>query len=90
MARDGWFDGKGLDLTNSTREALDEKWASFLKDGRISEDECVKLRQEIYESLRTVEVTLDDSTHKSITPILVMYEMLVELQMRRANQMRGG
>ena len=90
MARDGWFDGRGLDLTNSTREALEEKWASFLKDGRISEDECVRLRQEIYDALRGIEPDLDDAIHGRLTSILVMYEMLVELQMRRANQLKGG
>ena len=88
MSRDGWFDGRGLDLFNSTREALKEKWASFQKDGRISEDECVRLRNEIYRELRDLEPELDDRTHASVTPILVMYEMLVELELAMRKQ--GG
>ncbi|MHC5038915.1 MAG: hypothetical protein ACYTHM_16520 [Planctomycetota bacterium] len=86
MARDGWFDGRGLDLINSTREALKDKWASFQKDGRISKDECVRLRQEIYRALREIEADLDDGIHQRLTPILVMYEMLVELEMVRASE----
>lgn len=80
LARDGWFDGKGLDLVNSTRSALKEKWDSFLKDGRISRDECIRLHREIHRALRELEPDLDDATHARITPVLVMYEMLIELE----------
>lgn len=90
MPRDGWFDGRGLDLINSTREALKEKWDRFRKDGRISEEECIALRNEIYKALRALEGDLDDALHARLTGVLVMYEMLVELQMARARQNPEG
>lgn len=90
MARDGWFDGRGLDLINSTREALQEKWNTFLEDGIISSSECIRLRREIYDKLAELEPHLDDDTHRRLTPILVLYEMLVELQMRRADRRHEG
>ncbi len=89
MPRDGWFDGRGVDLVHSTRKALEKTWASFLKDGRISSDECVRLHREIYEALRKIEGDLDAETHRKLTPILVKYEMLVELQMQRAGRGEG-
>ena len=85
MPRDGWFDGKGLDLVNSTRAALKEKWEKFLKDGVISGDECINLHREIHVNLRAMEHLLDDETHRVLTPILVMYEMLVELEIMRSS-----
>lgn len=83
MARDGWFDGKGLDLVNSTREALRERWETFLEDGEISADERVRLRQEIYRDLHALEPRLDDALHEELTRILVKYEMLIELHLPR-------
>ncbi len=79
MPRDGWFDGRGLDLVNCTKEALKEKWDLFLRDGVILADERVKLRQEIYSDLKMIEPRLDEALHRELTSILVKYEMLVEL-----------
>jgi polyhydroxyalkanoate synthesis regulator phasin len=79
MARDGWFDGKGLDLVNSTREALQEQWDILMQDGVVSPDERVRLRQEIYKSLKKLEPRLGNEIHKDLTAILVKYEMLIEL-----------
>lgn len=87
MPRDGWFDGRGVDLVNSTKAALKEKWDKFLKDGKISGDECINLHREIHGLLRKIEPTLDDETHRTITPVLVMYEMLVELEIMRSSNM---
>ena len=81
MARDGWFDGKGLDLVNSTRVALKDKWDTFLMDGVISADEKVKLRQEIYKDLKELEPSLDDQIHAELTKILIKYEMLIEIHL---------
>ena len=53
MARDGWFDGKGLELNNSTVRARRDEWARILADGKISSDERMRLRQEIYRRLQS-------------------------------------
>jgi len=83
MTRDGWFDGKGLDLVNSTREALRDRWEHLLDDGSISADEKVNLRQEIYRDLGKIEPKLDQALHEELTRILVKYEMLIELHLPR-------
>ena len=70
MPRDDWFDGRGLDLINSTRDSLREKWEEFRKDGRISGDDCVALREEIYAALREIEPDLDDEIHSRLTKVL--------------------
>ncbi len=86
MPRDGWFDGKGLDIVNCTREALREKWDLFLEDGAVLTDEMVKLRQEIYTELKKIENLLDDGMHLALSRILVKYEMLVELHMLKGRR----
>lgn len=82
MARDGWFDGKGLELNNSTVRARREDWARILADGKISSDERMRLRQEIYRRLQSLEPRLADPEHAELTEILVGYEMLIEMHER--------
>lgn len=84
MARDGWFDGKGLELNNSTVRARREEWEKLLADGQISSDERMRLRQEIYRRLQALEPQLADAEHSELTEILVGYEMLIEMHERRA------
>jgi hypothetical protein len=84
MSRDGWFDGKGLELNNSTVRARREEWERMLKDGQITPDERMRLRQAIYRKLQALEPRLADPDHAELTEILVGYEMLIEMHERRS------
>lgn len=84
MARDGWFDGKGLELNNSTLRARRADWERLLSRGDVPADERMRLRQELYRRLQAIEPGLTDAEHAELTAILVGYEMLVEMHERRA------
>jgi polyhydroxyalkanoate synthesis regulator phasin len=83
MARDGWFDGRGLELNNSTLRARRTDWERMLSDGEITRDDRMRLRQEIYRRLQELESRLGDQEHAELTEILVGYEMLIEMHERR-------
>ncbi len=85
MARDGWFDGRGLELNNSTLRARRSDWERMLSDGAITSDDRMRLRQEIYRRLQALESRLADQEHAELTEILVGYEMLIEM-----HEQRGG
>jgi len=84
MPRDGWFDGKGLELNNSTLRARRADWERLLARGDVPSDERMRLRQELYRRLQSLEPRLSDAEHAELTAILVGYEMLVEMHERRA------
>ena len=90
MSRDGWFDGRGLELNNSTVRARREEWERLLKDGQVSPDERMRLRQAIYRKLQTLEPRLADPEHAELTEILVGYEMLIEMHERKKNDRSTG
>ena len=85
MTRDGWFDGRGLELNNSTLRARRAEWERILADGEVTADERMKLRQELYRRLQKLEEHLADDVHAELTEILVGYEMLVEMHERRTD-----
>jgi hypothetical protein len=84
MPRDGWFDGKGLELNNSTLRARRATWERLLASGDVPSDERMRLRQELYRRLQALEPRLADHEHADLTAILVGYEMLIEMHERRA------
>lgn len=83
MARDGWFDGRGLELNNSTLRARRSDWERLLSDGPVTRDDRMRLRQEIYRRLQGIEARLGDQEHAEFTEILVGYEMLIEMHEHR-------
>jgi polyhydroxyalkanoate synthesis regulator phasin len=86
MARDGWFDGRGLELNNSTVRARRADWERMLSDGAITRDDRMRLRQEIYRRLQNLESRLGDQEHAELTEILVGYEMLIEMHEQRQGE----
>ncbi|MHC5020337.1 MAG: hypothetical protein ACYTGX_09545 [Planctomycetota bacterium] len=86
MARDGWFDGRGLELNNSTVRARRADWERMLSDGAITRDDRMRLRQEIYRRLQELESRLGDQEHAELTEILVGYEMLIEMHEQRKGE----
>lgn len=82
MGRDGWFDGRGLELNNSTLRARRSEWERVLRDGSVPADARVRLRQELYRRLQALEGRLADPLHAELTEILVGYEMLIEMHDR--------
>ncbi|MCI0343793.1 MAG: hypothetical protein L0216_22030 [Planctomycetales bacterium] len=89
-ARDGWFDGRGVELNNSTVRARRAAWERILREGAVPADARVRLRQEIYKRLQSVEPRLPDDVHRELTEILVGYEMLVEMHDRKLSERRAG
>ena len=79
MARDGWFDGKGVDLLRD--EFLEEhaSWRRYIADGQITAAEILEQETRIVEMLTKIEPTLSDEQHESLTKVLLEYEVLVNM-----------
>ena len=79
MARDGWFDGQGVDLLRD--EFLEEHaaWLRYIADGQITASEILEQEGRIIEMLTKVEPTLNDDQHAALTKVLLEYEVLVNM-----------
>ena len=77
--KDGWFDGQGLDLLRE--EFLDhhDGWKKYIEDGQITAEEILEQENRIVTMLRGIEPDLDAATHKTLTAILLEYEVLVNM-----------
>ena len=65
MARDGWFDGKGVDLLRDEFLVTHPGWKKYIADGEIDASE--------------IEPKLDDAQHEMLTKTLLEYEVLVNM-----------
>lgn len=79
MERDGWFDGKGVDLLRD--EFLEDHagWRRYIADGQITAAEILEQETRIIEMLKEVEPTLNDEQHTAMTKVLLEYEVLVNM-----------
>ena len=79
MERDGWFDGKGVDLLRD--EFLEDHagWRRYIADGQITAAEILEQETRIIEMLKEVEPTLNDEQHAALTKVLLEYEVLVNM-----------
>lgn len=77
--KDGWFDGKGLDLLREDFLDHHEAWKKYIEDGQITAEEILDQENRIVSMLRAIEPELDQATHKKLTDILLEYEVLVNM-----------
>lgn len=77
--KDGWFDGKGLDLLREDFLDHHEGWKKYIEDGQITAEEILEQENRIVAMLRGIEPELDPATHKKLTDILLEYEVLVNM-----------
>lgn len=79
MARDGWFDGKGIDLLRDEFLETHEGWQSYIADGQITAGEILEQETRIVQMLREIEPLIEDSVHEKLTKVLLEYEVLVNM-----------
>jgi hypothetical protein len=79
MARDGWFDGKGLDLYREEFLENHAGWQRYIADGQITASEILEQEAKITSMLKTLEPRLSDELHEELTRILLEYEVLVNM-----------
>ena len=79
MGRDGWFDGKGIDLLRDDFLEDHAGWQRYIADGQITAAEILEQESRITQMLREVEPTLTDEQHESLTKVLLEYEVLVNM-----------
>lgn len=79
MARDGWFDGQGVDLLRDEFLEDHAAWRRYIADGQITAAEILEQEGRITEMLKRVEPTLDDAQHEALTKVLLEYEVLVNM-----------
>ncbi len=79
MGRDGWFDGRGIDLLRDDYLETHEGWQKYIADGEITADEILEQETRIVEMLKKIEPVLDDATHQALTKTLLEYEVLVNM-----------
>lgn len=79
MSRDGWFDGKGLDLHRD--EFLDDHpgWQKYIADGQITAGEILEQEAKIISMLKKLEPRLSDGVHEELTKVLLEYEVLINM-----------
>lgn len=77
--RDGWFDGRGLDLLREQFLDHHEGWKKYIADGQITAEEILDQENRIIDMLRAIEPQLDNKTHKILTDALLEYEVLVNM-----------
>lgn len=79
MARDGWFDGEGLDLHRD--EFLDGHagWQKYIADGQITAGEILEQEAKIIAMLKKLEPKLSDELHAELTGVLLEYEVLINM-----------
>ena len=79
MARDGWFDGKGVDLLRDEFLVTHPGWKKYIADGEIDASEILEQENRIIGMLRELEPKLDDAQHEMLTKTLLEYEVLVNM-----------
>lgn len=79
MGRDGWFDGRGIDLLRDEFLETHEGWQKYIADGEITADEILEQETRITDMLKKIENKLDDETHATLTKALLEYEVLVNM-----------
>ena len=58
--RDGWFDGRGLDLLRENFLDDHEGWKKYIEDSQITAEEILEQENRIISMLRDLEPTIDD------------------------------
>lgn len=81
MERDGWFDGKGLDLYREDFLDTHEGWKKYIADGKITASEILEQELKIAKMLRKLEPKLSDELHAEVTKVLLEYEVLVNMSL---------
>lgn len=79
MTRDGWFDGKGIDLLRDEFLEEHDGWRRYIEDGKITAGEILEQEARITQMLRKLEPTLNDEQHSALTKTLLEYEVLVNM-----------
>jgi hypothetical protein len=79
MARDGWFDGQGIDLLRDDFLEEHPRWQRYIADGQISAAEILDQESCIIEMLKKLEPTLSDTQHQALTSVLLEYEVLINM-----------
>lgn len=79
MARDGWFDGRGVDLLRDEFLETHAGWRRYIADGQITAAEILEQENRIVKMLKEIEPTLNDQQHETLTKILLEYEVLVNM-----------
>ncbi len=79
MGRDGWFDGRGIDLLRDEFLETHAGWQKYIADGEITADEILEQENRIVAMLQKLEPELDDATHARLTKALLEYEVLVNM-----------
>ena len=77
--RDGWFDGRGLDLLREQFLDDHEGWKKYIEDGQITAEEILEQENRIIGMLRILEPQIDKELHKKLTEVLLEYEVLVNM-----------
>jgi hypothetical protein len=79
MARDPWFDGKGLDLYREDFLETHPGWNKYIADRRITAGEILEQEVKIAAMLKKLEPTISDEVHGELTQVLLEYEVLVNM-----------
>lgn len=79
MARDPWFDGKGLDLYRNDFLDTHPGWRKYIEDGKITAGEILEQEVKIASMLKALEPMLSDEAHAKLTDVLLEYEVLVNM-----------
>lgn len=79
MSRDGWFDGKGIDLLREDFLENHEGWQKYIEDGQITAGEILEQETRIAQMLHELEDRVDDETHALLTKTFLEYEVLVNM-----------
>ena len=95
MAREGWFDERAEHpLIHEKLEKLDS-FTSAMADGVVSKQELAGQEERLVHAMKTLEATLSDELHASVTTVLVeltaynVMRLLHELHSERARMAFG-
>jgi len=95
MAREGWFDERAEHpLIHEKLEKLDS-FTSAMADGVVSKQELAGQEERLVQAMKTLEATLSDELHASVTTVLVeltaynVMRLLHELHSERARMAFG-
>lgn len=79
MSRDGWFDGKGIDLLRDDFLEEHPRWKRYIADGQITAAEILEQENCIIQMLQKLEPSLNDQQHAELTKVLLEYEVLINM-----------
>lgn len=77
--RDGWFDGRGLDLLREQFLDGHGAWKKYIEDGQITAEEILEQENHIISMLSKLEPRIECELHKDLTAVLLEYEVLVNM-----------